>query len=82
MDPLVVPVLAAFAGMAMRGIAFAELLVRLRWQERQQRAHRSYVTALARRLPPGSRLNEVRADGSELYLVITHPAEPTERPSR
>jgi hypothetical protein len=81
MDPLIVPVLAALVGMAMRGIAIAELLVWLRWQERQQRAHRSYVTALARALPRGCRLNEVRADGSQLHLVIAHAAESAERPS-
>jgi len=82
MDPIIVPVLTALAGLAMRGIAVAELLVRLRWQDRQQHAHRSYLTALARTLPRGCRLDEIRADGSELHLVIAHAAEPTERPSR
>ena len=72
MNPIIVPVLAALAGLAMRGIAIAELFVRLRWQERQQHAHRSYLITLARTLPRGCRLNEVRPDGSELHLMIAH----------
>lgn len=79
MDPVIVPVLTVLVGLAVRGIATAELLVRLRWLERQQHAHRSYLTRLARTLPRGSRLDEVQADGSELHLVIAHTAEPTER---
>jgi hypothetical protein len=82
MDPVIVPVMTALAALAMRGIAIAELLVQLRWQERRQQAHHSYITALARTLPCGYRLDEVRADGSELHLVIAHAAEPTERPAR
>lgn len=82
MDPVIVSVLTVLAGLAVRGIAVAELFVRLRWQERQQHAHRAYLAALARTLPRGCRLDEVRADGSELHLVIAHAVEPTERPSR
>lgn len=81
MDPLVMPALTVLAGLFIRGIAIVELLVRLRWRERQQRAHHSYVHALARALPVGCRLDEVRADGSELHLVITHAAELSERSS-
>jgi hypothetical protein len=71
MDPVIVSVLAALAGLAVRGIALAELHARLRWQERQQREHRAYLTALALSLPRGCQLDEVGADGSKLHLVIT-----------
>jgi len=81
MDPLIVPVLTALIGAAMRGIAVAELLARLWWQERQRRADRSYLMKLARTLPRGCRVDELRADGSELHLVIACTAEPAERPS-
>ena len=54
MDPIIVPVLTALIGVAMRAIAVAELLARLRSQERRWRADRSCLTELARRraLPP------------------------------
>lgn len=81
MDPIIVPVLTVLVGLAIRGIAAAELLARLRWQERQRRADRFSLTQLARTLPRGSQLDELRADGSELHLVIAYPAEPAERPS-
>jgi hypothetical protein len=82
MDPVIVSVLTALVGLALRGITLMELFMRLRCQERMQRAHRPYLTALARTLPYGCRLDEVRADGSELHMVIAATAEPTERPSR
>lgn len=82
MDLMIVPALAALAGLAVRGIAIVELLVRLRWQERQQHGHHCCLTALLRALPCDWRLDEVQAEGSELHLVIAHAAEPTERPSR
>lgn len=82
MDPVIVSALTALAGLAVRGIAIAALLVRLRWQERQQCAHGAYLTALAQALPRGCRLDEVRADGSELHLMIAHSDELTERPCR
>ena len=82
MDLVIVPVLTALTGLALRGIAIAELLVRLRWQDRQQQAHRCYLMALARTLPRGCRLDEIWADGSELHLVIAHAAELIERPPR
>lgn len=81
MDPITVPVLTALIGVTMRGIAAAVEIARLRWQERQRRADRSCLTELARALPHGCRLDELRADGSELHLVITHAAEPAGRPS-
>jgi hypothetical protein len=76
MGPVIVPVLTVLAGVAVRAIAYAELLARLRWQERQQRA----LTELARALPPGCQLHEVGADGSRLHLETGHTAGPTERP--
>lgn len=48
MSPIIVPVPTALVGLAIRGIAAAELLVRLRWQERQRRADRSCLMQLAR----------------------------------
>jgi hypothetical protein len=77
MDPVIVPALTVLAGVGVRAIAYAELLARLRWQERQQRT----LTELARTLPPGCQLNEVGADGSRLHLETAHTADPAERPS-
>ena len=45
MDPIIVPVLTALIGVVVRAIAVAELLGRLRWQERQRHADRSSGTA-------------------------------------
>jgi RNA polymerase sigma factor (sigma-70 family) len=53
MGPVIVPVLTVLAGVAVRAIAYAELLARLRWQERQQHT----LTELARALPPGCQLH-------------------------
>lgn len=77
MDPVIVPVLTVLAGVAVRAIAYAELLARLWWQERQLRT----LTELARALPPGCRLHELGADGSRLHLETAQTAGPTERPS-
>lgn len=77
MGPVIVPVLTVLAGVAVRAIAYAELLARLRWQERQQRT----LTELARTLPPGCRLNGFGTDGSRLHLETAQTAGPTERPS-
>ena len=77
MGPVIVPGLTGLAGVAVRAIAYAELLARLRWQERQQRT----LTELARALPPGCQLHEVGADGSRLHLETAHTADPTERSS-
>jgi hypothetical protein len=52
MGPLTVPVLTALAGVAVRAIIYAELLARLRWQERQQRASHRALAELARELLP------------------------------
>jgi hypothetical protein len=82
MDPIVIPVLATLASLAVRGIALAGLLAQLRWRERQQREHGAYIAALARALPRGCQLDEVRADGSTLHLVITPAVTLTERPSQ
>ena len=81
MDPIIVPVLTALIGVGMRAIAVAELLARLRWQERQRRADQSCLAELARALSRGCRLDELRADGSELHLVIAYAAGPAEGPS-
>jgi hypothetical protein len=80
MDPIIVPAPTAFIGVMMRAIAFVELLTWRRWQERQYRADRSSLTELARVLPLGCQLDELRADGSELHLVTARPPEPAERP--
>jgi hypothetical protein len=77
MDAILV---SALAGVAVRAIAAGELLVRLRWQERQRRADRSYLEKLTRSLPPGAQV-EFLADDGGLHLAATYPAEPAERPS-
>jgi hypothetical protein len=81
MNPVTVPALTVLAGVAVRAIAYAELLARLRWQERQQRASHRALTELARELPPGCQLDELRADGSRLHLQTARTASPAERPS-
>jgi hypothetical protein len=81
MDPIILSALTALISMVIRAIAFAELLARLRWQERQQRTDRSTLTELARTLPPGCRLDEQRADGSKLHLETARTVKPAERPS-
>jgi hypothetical protein len=75
MSPFLVPLLTALAGVAVRGIAAAELLARLRWQQRQRSADRSWLFELAQALPRGCQLDELRADGSELHLVTADQAE-------
>jgi hypothetical protein len=77
MNPVTVPTLTALAGVAIRMIAYAELLARLRWQERRQRA----VVELARDLPPGCQLDELRADGSWVHLQAARMGSIAERPS-
>ena len=77
MGPVIVPVLTVLAGVAVRAIAYVELLARLRWQERQRRT----LAELARALPPGCQLHEVGTDGSRLHLETAHTAGPTERSS-
>lgn len=81
MDPVTVPVLTALAGVAVRAISYAELLARLRWQERRQRASHRALTELARELPPGCQLDELRADGSRMHLQTAPTATTAERPS-
>jgi hypothetical protein len=73
-------IVSALAGVTARAIAYAELLARLRWQERQQRSSRRDLTELACKLPPGCQLDELRADGSRLHLETAPTAGPAERP--
>lgn len=80
MNPIIVPVLTVLIGLAVRLIAFAEMLAQLRWQERQLRADRASLTGLALAVPPGFRLDELRADGSELHLITAQAPAPAERP--
>jgi hypothetical protein len=79
MDQILVPVLTTLVGLVVNGLAFAGLLARLRWQERQLRADRASLVGLVAALPPGFRIDELRADGSELHLA-TEP-EFAERPA-
>ena len=81
MDTVTLSALTALAGVAIRAITYAELLARLRWQERRQRASHQALTELVRELPPGSQLYELRADGSRLHLQTPSMARPAERPS-
>jgi hypothetical protein len=81
MDPVTASALTALAGVVIRAITYAELLARLRWQERRQCASHRALTELVRELPPGSQLDELRADGSRLHLQTACMASPAERPS-
>jgi Tfp pilus assembly protein PilN len=81
MDPVTVPALTVLVGVAIRAITYAELRARLRWQERRQRASHRALTELARDLPPGFQLDELRADGSRLRLQTARTASPGGRPS-
>jgi hypothetical protein len=80
MDPVTMPALTVLAGLAMRAIAYAELLARLRWQERRQRACHRALAELARALPPGCQIDELRTDGSRLHLETARTASLAERP--
>jgi hypothetical protein len=81
MDPVTGSVLTALVGLGVHVVATVRQELRLRWQARQEHAHRQYLTALARSLPRGCRLDEVRGDGSEVHLVISCEDEPTGRQS-
>jgi len=81
MDSVTVSALTVLAGVAIRVIAYAELRARLRWQERRQRASHRALTELARELPPGSQLDELRTDGSRLHLQTSLTVSLAERPS-
>jgi len=81
MDPVTVSALTVLAGVAVRVIAYAELLARLRWEERRQRASHRALAELARELPPGCQLDELRADGSALHLQTALTVGSAERPS-
>lgn len=70
-DPLVMSLASVFAGLVLRVMAIAELWIRLRWRERQLRTGQAYVSGLARSMPDGCSLSEVRADGSELHLAVS-----------
>ena len=70
MDPLIGSVTVAAAGVAARVTTAASQYLRLRWRIRHQHAHQQYLEALARSLPAGSRVEEVREDGSRLLLTI------------
>ncbi len=56
-------------GLAVRGTSLAGQYLRLRWRVRQEDAHRRYVEALARVLPPGSTLEESGPGGTTLRLA-------------
>lgn len=46
------------------------LWLRLRWRMREEEAHRQYLVAAVRTLPPGGMIQERRADGSSLMLTV------------
>lgn len=79
MNPIIVPVLTLLAGLGMRGIAIAELFVRLRWQERQRYAQRSALMVLTCTLQRGFQLHKTRPDGSELHLMFAGRTSPADR---
>ncbi|MFJ9908065.1 hypothetical protein ACIRVK_35190 [Streptomyces sp. NPDC101152] len=71
MDSVTASVLMVLAGLGVRVVALAFEETRARWQDRQEQVRRRELALLARSLPRGSRLDEVREDGSEVHLVIS-----------
>jgi hypothetical protein len=63
---------AALAMIAAQGWSVLALWLRLRWGVREEHAHHQYLVAVVRTLPPGSRIQERRADGSSLMLTVAH----------
>jgi hypothetical protein len=83
-DLAVVSLLAALAGLAVHGIAIAQALMRLRWHSCRRLAYQSYLVIPGGELLAGGQLMELRAnggDGSQVHLMITRMAKPSERPS-
>jgi hypothetical protein len=70
MNPVTETLLGAALVVVSRVLWLLALWLHLRGRVRQEHAHREYVTALADRLPNGSRVEERRSDGSHLHLVI------------
>lgn len=70
MDPLVASMVVTVTGLGLRIVAAVCQYMRLRWRVRQEHAHRQTLVALALSLPGGSRLREVRSDGSSLSLTV------------
>lgn len=70
MDPVTGSVVTALVGLGVHVVAVVRQEVGLRWQARQEKERRHQLALLARVLPPGCRLVEVRGDGSEVQLVI------------
>ncbi|MHA4816535.1 hypothetical protein ACXZ65_19495 [Streptomyces aculeolatus] len=70
MDPVLASVLMALVGLGARIVALAFQEARARRQDRQEQSRRRELAVLARSLPRGSRLDEVREDGSEVHLRI------------
>jgi hypothetical protein len=62
----------AFATVAAQSLSVLALWLRLRWRVREEQAHRQYLVAVMRTLPPGSTIRERRADGSSLMLTVVH----------
>ncbi len=46
------------------------LWLRLRWQAKHQKGHRSYIESLARILPAGSRIDDLHDAGRRTHLMI------------
>lgn len=82
MDPVVASVLVTLSGFGMRIIAAIYHCLALRWRVREEHAHRQTLVALAQTLPAGSRLDEVRRDGSRVSLVIPRRPQQPERGAR
>jgi len=61
---------AAFTMIAMQGLSVLALWLRLRWRVREEQAHCRYVVAIVDNLPPGSRIQERRADGSSWMMTV------------
>jgi hypothetical protein len=55
---------------AMQGLSVLALWLRLRWRVREEQAHCWCLVAVVDTLPPGSRIQERRADGSSLMVTV------------
>jgi hypothetical protein len=60
----------AFATIAAQGLSVLALWLRLRWRVREEQARCQYLVAVVGTLPPGSKIQERRADGSSLMLTV------------
>jgi hypothetical protein len=62
----------AFTMITVQGLSVLALWLRLRWRLREEQTRFRYLVAVVDTLPPGSRIQERRADGSSLMLTVAY----------